>query len=230
MAYQTTRRHLVRGLWTLALGAVIAVALTAMPLGRPTPAAAAGPTSIAIDGPGLSKTLTVPAAEHPDQFAALLREVNWLYSRAGQSSAPAAGKLGAKFTVTVYVNKNATQRYDLYPLADGGPRAFRPASQPDRHKVDAGWFYARLTLPDTMRAAGVPIEGGPQNLLSGGIGGGEVTDAGVKSDNTVPGLFDEWRGFVLLNGAVVVVITLGLAGVALLVRRLERRRLRRIQR
>jgi hypothetical protein len=213
----------------LTLGAIAVALLAATPLGRPTAAFAAAPTSITIDGPGLSKTLTIQAVDHADQFAGLMREVNWLYNRIGQSSAPSPDKLGAKFTLTVFVNKNATQRYDLYPLADGGPRAFRPAGQPDRHAADAAWFYARLTLPDTLRAAGVPIEGGPQNLLSGGIGGGEVTTPSVKQDTTVRGLIAKWRGFVLLNGAVVIVITLGLAGVALLIRRLERRRLRRIR-
>jgi hypothetical protein len=229
MACQVTRRYIGRGLLALTLSAV-AMLLSATPLGRPTAALAAAPTSITIDGPGLSKTLTVQAIDHADQFAGLMREVGWLYSRTGQSSAPSADRLGAKFTLTVFVNKSATQRYDLYPLADGGPRAFRPASQPDRHSVDAAWFYARLSLPDTMRAAGVPIEGGPQNLLSGGIGGGEVTTPSVQQDTTVHGLINKWRGFVLLNGAVVIVITLGLAGFALLVRRLERRRLRRIRR
>lgn len=229
MACQETRRRVGRGLLALTLGAIAATLLTVAPLGRPTAALAAAPTSITIDGPGLSKTLTVQAADQADQFAGLMREVGWFYSRAGQSSAPSPDKLGAKFTLTVYVGKNATQRYDLYPLADGGPRAYRPANQPDRHAVDAGWFYARLTLPDTMRAAGVSIDGGPQNLLSGGIGGGEVTTPAVKQDTTLRGLIAKWRGFVLLNLAVVIVITLGLAGVALLIRRLERRRLRRIR-
>jgi hypothetical protein len=198
----------------------------------PIPARAAGPTSITVDGPGLSKTLVVRATEHPDQFSALLSEVNWLYSGPGQSAEPTADQLGAKFTVTVYAGQGATQQYELYPLASGGPRAFRPASQPDRHQAGPAWFYGRLSMPDSMRSAGVPLEGGALNVLNGGIGGGgsAATDPSTGQDTTLRSLVAKWRQFVLLNGAVVVVIALGLAGISLLIRRAERRRLRRVRR
>jgi hypothetical protein len=220
------------------LGAALALILGVLPISGPLAAAgpiqahAAGPTAITVDGPGLSKTLVVRATEHPDQFSTLLDEVGWLYSGSGQSAEPTADQLGAKFTVTVYSGQAPTQQYEVYPLASGGPRAFRPASQPNGRQTGAAWFYARLSMPDSMRSAGVPIDGGALNVLNGGIGGGgsAATDPSPSQGTTLHSLVGQWRQFVLLNGAVVVVITIGLAGISLLIRRAERRRLRRVRR
>lgn len=188
-------------------------------LGTPVAAHAAGPNSISVAGPGLSDALTIRSADHPEQFTALLGEVSWLASRPGQARAPQSDKLGPKYVVTVFANDKAAQRYELFPLASGGPRAYRPASQPDKRRPGSAWFYARLSMPETLRTVGVPLSGTTPAVAGGGIGGGELAGDKFDPNSDLNTMLAEWRQFLLLNGAVVVVITLGLAGISLLVRR-----------
>ncbi|MDQ7903164.1 hypothetical protein RB614_01345 [Phytohabitans sp. ZYX-F-186] len=208
--------------WFMSGAVLVAVAA---PLLAPSPALAAPakPDTITIDGAELAKAITVHAKSSPELFEAVLSQVNWLASTKGQTSSPKAENLGPKFTVVVHVGEQAKQTYDLYPLAAGGPRAYRPAKQPDKRKTTNAWFYGRLNMSETLRAAGVPLPEKPETL-HGGIGGGER----VFDENTLnPGrdldkLLADLREVLLLNGAVVVVITLGLAGISLLVRRRTR--------
>ena len=80
-------------------------------------------------------------------------------------------------------------------------------------------------MSETLRVAGVPLPIRP-DALSGGIGGG----AGSVRSTTGPTrpplapvddlavVFAQWRQLYLLNGAVVLLIALGLAGFSLLIR------------
>ena len=180
------------------------------------------PTSIAITGDGLTDPLAVRADADPDVFAAVLDQVSWLQGDGG-TTAPKAADLGPKYTVVVHVGDAAKQTYDLYPQAKGGPRAFRPAKQPDGRKTSAAWFFGRLTMPETLRAAGVPLPEQP-STVHGGIGGGErvIPDDALGTGEDVDRLLGELRRLMLLNGAVLLSITVGLAGIALLVRRRTR--------
>jgi hypothetical protein len=67
----------------------------------------------------------------------------------------------------------------MYPLAPGGPRAHRPAAQP-QGKVGEAWFYASVAMPDTLSAAGVPLvkpsASGPDSGLAYGDPVGYVPD------------------------------------------------------
>jgi hypothetical protein len=206
------------------LGGAVLVAVAA-PLLAPSPALAAPPKpdAITIDGKELDKAITVHAKASPELFEALLSQVNWLGTAKGQTNSPKADKLGPKYTVVVHIGEKAKQTYDLYPLAAGGPRAFRPAKQPDKHKTTSAWFYGRLNMSETLRASGVPLPERPESL-HGGIGGGERV---FDEDNLNPArdldkLLADLREVMLLNGAVVLAITLGLAGISLLVRRRTR--------
>jgi hypothetical protein len=222
---QLTRRLLRGG----ALAAMVSLLAAALPftglsvaglsIAGAAAAYAAGPNAISLSGPGLSQPLTVRASDAPERFAALLGEVNWLAFQRGQDRAPAADKLGAKYVLTVLTGQKATHRYELYPLAVGGPRVFRPANQPDKHRTTAAWFYGRLSLPDTLRNAGAPLTGTVPSVATGGIGGGEIADKPFDPSSDLTALLSQWRQFLLLNGAVVVIIALGLAGTSLLVRR-----------
>lgn len=184
------------------------------------PARPPAPTTVRITGKGLKGPLVVKAAEDPELFRSLLLQVNWLATAAPQTTAPKPDKLGPKYTIVVFVKDAAQQTYDVYPSAAGGPRAFRPAKQPSGKKV-AGWFYGRLTMSETLRLSGVPLTEKP-DVISGGIGGGELVDAVAEEEAAGPGLdafLGELRQLVLLNGAVVLLIGLGLAGISYLVRR-----------
>jgi hypothetical protein len=194
-----------------------ATAVAAAPVAAPAKPPA--PTSLKITGKGLKTPLVVQSAKQPEMFQSLLLQVNWLSTATPQTTQPKPNKLGPKYTVVVLVKDAAHQTYDVYPLAAGGPRAYRPAKQPSGKKA-AGWFYGRLTMSETMRLGGVPLPEKP-DVVSGGIGGGERVDV-AEQKAAGPGLdafVVELRQLVLLNGAVVLLIALGLAGISYLVRR-----------
>lgn len=212
MVAMMTRRALVGG----ALLAAIAVPLAA------TPASAASFTSVTIEGEGLSKPLKVHEDANAELFAAVLSQVAWMAGRHGQTIRPRSGKLGPRYTVVVFSKDRPRQRYELYPLATGGPRAFRPAAQPTG-RVTAAWFYGRLNMSETLRQAGVPL---PirADALNGGIGGGigdtdsPEDDAASAPADDLSVLMSQWRRLLALNGAVALLIAAGLAGFALLIR------------
>lgn len=220
MVRRVSRPLVLAGVLLAAFSAPLTPAPAASAASQRAPAAA--PSAITIAGAGLAQPLILRAEAEPELFAAVLEQVSWL-TGAGQASAPKAGELGPRYTLVVLVKETAKHTYVLYPLAVGGPRAFRPAKQPDQRKTTPGWFYGRLNMSETLRAAGVPLPERP-DAVKGGIGGGERT---IPQDTLNPGediekLLRDLREVMLLNAAVVLVITLGLAGIALLVRRRTR--------
>lgn len=205
----------------LAAAAVLAVGLApgaAMAEGAPKPAPK--PNTIQITGKGIDDPIVITQADSKRLFSSLLSEVNWMYSARSQTAALPAGKLGAKYNITVLAGKTGLQTYDVFPSAAGGPRAHRLAKQPGGKKAADGWFYGRLTLPETLRVSGVPLEAKP-DVVGGGIGGGigedlvEDTEAAAGVDEVL----GEMRRLYLLNGAVIAVIFIGVAGIAFLIRR-----------
>lgn len=221
-------RRLIAATATIAASLAAGLSLSAAPAAAApaphgvitAPKAAAKPDSVLVAGKFPGGKLTIKQSEHPDLFQRLIGEVSWLGSASPTTTQPASDKLGAKFTVTVQIKDKANQVYDLYPLASGGPRAYRPAQQPTGKK-SAGWFYGRLTMSESLRLSGVPLEQ-KADLAAGGIGGGSGTD--VKSEELDPlavskDVFAQMQRLFLLNGAVLLVVLLGLAGVAFLIRR-----------
>ena len=228
-AMSTTGREagtMVRGaitrIWSAAGAIAVAAALTlgAAPAVLAAPKAPAKPTSIQIKGKDLPGTLIVDPSDGNRLFDTLLAEVNWMATAKPLTTAPKTDKLGPKYTLTVLVKTAPQQIYDLYPEAAGGPRAHRPAAQPGGSKAD-GWFYGRLTMGETLRLSGVPLQAKP-DVVPGGIGGG--VGENIKVDDLDPvagvnGFLGRMRDLLLLNGAVLIVILFGLAGMAFLIRR-----------
>jgi hypothetical protein len=184
----------------------------------PSPSASPDVKTAHITVDGVDKTVTVTSKEDLSGYEALAGEVEWLRTRPGVIKAPDAAKLGVKVTLTLSVNGTAQQLYDLYPLAAGGPRAFRPAEQPDKRKVAAAWFYGRLSMPATLRAVGVPLGVAGEQEINAGGGGGGITQSQAPTTD-IRALVGDWRRFMGLNSAVVVVIALGVFLIAFLVRR-----------
>jgi hypothetical protein len=180
------------------------------------------PTAVTITGDGIVKALTVRAEADRTLFNAMLDQVDWL-TGAGQTSSPSPGDLGPKYTIVVLVDDAPKRSYDLYPLAKGGPRAFRPAKQPDQRNASPAWFFGRLSMSETLRAAGVPLPE-QRDVMTGGIGGGErvIPDKALNPGKDLNDLLGELRQLMLLNAGVIIMITLGLAGISLLVRRRTR--------
>ncbi len=213
---------MVRGVMTrIAAGAGALIAAVALTVGAAPAAAQAGPKAdaITVTGKGMSD-LKVVAAERPEIFQVLFSEVEWLANATPQTSAPKSGKLGPRYTLTILVKDKPHLLYHLYPLATGGPRAHRPAKQPSGKKTE-GWFYGRLTMSEALRVSGVPLEA-RTDAVNGGIGGGMGETVAAEEIDPVAQVntyVDQMQRLFLLNGAVLVVILFGLAGIAYLIRR-----------
>jgi hypothetical protein len=213
---------MVRGVITRlvsAAGAVVAAAVLTVGLAPATAHAAAKADAVTISGEGMSD-IKVLAKKKPEIFELLLSEVSWLANATPQTSAPKSSKRGPRYTLTILVKDKPYQVYELFPLAAGGPRAHRPAKQPSGKKPD-GWFYGRLTMSESLRVSGVPLEA-RTDVVNGGIGGGAGEDVAADEIDPVARVntfLDQMRRLFLLNGAVLVVILFGLAGIAFLIRR-----------
>ncbi|GAB1690210.1 hypothetical protein [Krasilnikovia sp. M28-CT-15] len=184
------------------------------------PKAPPGPTSLEITGKELEDKLVLDAAVQKQLFDRMLSEVSWLSGARSQTVAPSASRLGPKYTVTVLVQNEPFRVFELFPLAKGGPRAHRPGRQPEGKSSDA-WFYGRLSMHESLRVSGVPLEPKP-DVLSGGIGGGIGHQVEVEELDPAEGvntLLTEMRELMMLNGAIVVVILVGLGSIAFLIRR-----------
>lgn len=216
MAPMAKRRLVAVLAMTIVTGLAVAAGSSALSAPRP------GPNAVSVSGNGMPKPLTVRAKSDPLLFASLLDQVSWL-NNVDRGNSTAAADLGPRYNLTLLVNDRPTHLYVLYPLASGGPRAFRPAKQPDSRTVPAAWFFGRLTMAETLRAAGVPVPG-ELGAGSGGSAGGarafpeRTRKAGQGFDDTL----EDLRGLLLLNMTVIILITAGLAGIALLVRRRTR--------
>ncbi len=126
-------------------------------VGFGTPAYAADPpTTITIQGAGLTGPVAIHQDTQPDLFNRLLHQVGWMATHTGDPMKPDAATLGPKYTLTVLADRKALQRYDLYPQANGGPKALRPADHPQGRTGDA-WFYVSMSVPELLHSAGVPL-------------------------------------------------------------------------
>jgi hypothetical protein len=215
------RGAITRLVSTAAAAAVALVLMGAAPgAAQAAPKAPPKPDAVQLVGNGIEETVLVRQDERPRLFQMLTSEVDWLASASSSSSAPKSAQLGPKYTLTLLIKNAPSQLYHLYPLAQGGPRAHRPAKQPSGKKTEA-WFYGRLSMPESLRLGGAPLEIKP-DVVHGGIGGGVGTDLAVDRVDPfqeVSQALTEFRRLFLLNGAVLLIILTGLAGMAFLIRR-----------
>jgi hypothetical protein len=138
--------------YPIALGIAILAAL-----GVSAPAWAADePNGLTVAGPGLSSPIALHASSDADLFNRLLHQLGWMAGAVGAPNAPDQATLGPKYDVTVFVGDKPVQAYEVYPAAKGGPKAFRPAAQP-QGAGSAAWFYVSMSVPELMEAAGVPM-------------------------------------------------------------------------
>lgn len=209
MSRRMTHRLLAGGLSALLGAASVAVG--------PAAALADDHDYLTITGFNLAEPLTVTAEDHPDQYAALRGEVSWLLDRAGNAPDPDEDLLGPQYELVLHVEGEARHEFQLYPLAEGGPRVLRPADQPADEDATEAWFFGRLSLPPTLAEAGVPLTDHPA-AAGGGSGGGETGETSGPDDGPL-GFVDQWREGMLLTSGVAVAVLAGLASVAFLLRR-----------
>ncbi|WIM97925.1 hypothetical protein ACTOB_001488 [Actinoplanes oblitus] len=205
-------------------GVLPAAKPTTRPPAKPPAKPKPQPNGIHITGQGVpDEGIKVLQAEDPKLFRMLFTEVGWLAAAQPQASPPGkSAKLGPRYVVHVLTGDKATQEFELYPLAAGGPRAHRPAQQPAGTKRQQdGWFYGRQSMSESLRLSGVPLKAKP-DVVNGGIGGGVGESLDQSEVDPVAGaghLFGQMRQLLLLNGAVLLVILTGLAGMAFMIRR-----------
>jgi hypothetical protein len=201
----------------------LAMLAAALVLSYAAPASADGPNQITVTTDQLEDPVVVTADEFPRLVTALHNEVNWLTGRSGNASEPDEDALGPAYVLEVHIDGEARHLFILYPLSVGGPRVLRPEEQPGDRTTRKAWFYGRLSMPDTLSAAGVPVEGGQPRLPGGGtVPGGGTGGGNGAADVPSPaasGLLETWREGMQLAVLVVLAIAAGLAAVALLIRR-----------
>jgi hypothetical protein len=193
-------------LLTVGAGVLAAVLLAPLAFAAPAPA----PDAIAISGPGLASPIKVQAATQRQLFDALMRQVSWMSGRSGDFFHPDKTTFGPSYSVTVFAKGVAVSACEMYPLASGGPRAHWPAKQPRSTALDA-WFYAPLSLPATLRSAGVPL---PQPGASGQAGGQGYEDPReFRQQDPTPAAFSWGKQF---RQARLVLAATGGTGLAVL--------------
>ena len=202
------RRSWIALLFGVAVGTLAAAPASAQPVAV---------DEVTITGGDLSEPVIVRAEDAPRVCLALYREISWLTGDSGAEDEPEVD-LGPGYTIEVSIEGELRHRYDLYPLAEGGPRVYRPAEQPGDRKATEGWFFGRLSMPESLGAAGVRLPG-VQLQLGGSGGGAEAPDptAAPRSGAALP--LTTWLDGVLLTAGVAVFVSAGLAGVAFLIRR-----------
>lgn len=209
---QGFRRH---ARWGIVLALVTAVTIAA---GGGGAAHADGPDEIVLTGIGLTEPLAVQAEEQPELFDALYGEVAWLFDAKDGTKEPEPDQLGPQYSVVVRAAEVPLHRLHLYPLAEGGPRVFRPAEQPGERRVDEAWLLGRLSMPETLGNAGVPALA--EYATPGGIGGGlDGEDAAEEESRGFLSFLEEWRDGMELTVLITVTILVMLGGTALLIRR-----------
>jgi len=197
------------------VGLVLLPAAAALGAPAPTPSPPPPPVkTVQITGNGLANPIIISSDRDPARQDALRGELTYLTGQGGVSTTLPPEKLGPKLTVILATDGKATEQYDLYPLAVGGPRAFRPAQQPDGRQVGEAWFYGRLSMPGTLQAAGVPLQGVQAEPGGGGGGAAPPTDSPDIGE-----MLGDWRNFMGLNFAVIIVVAAGVFALAYVLRR-----------
>jgi hypothetical protein len=146
---------------------LVAAAVVALVL--PTLAAAKGPSSASITGPGLDRTLTITGDGEGvgTQLGALTMRSGFFAQMFGQTPDPTLrirprGTLGPRYTV-VYgvpgpnnVQSRVVQR--VYPFARPVALTYMKPGQPffESERTHGGWFRASLALKRILIRAGVP--------------------------------------------------------------------------
>jgi hypothetical protein len=197
------------------VGGLVFAPAAAAAANAPTPTPSPQPIkAVEIVGDTLANPIVLFSDKHPQRHTAVRAEVEWLAGKGTPAPAP-SGDTGPKFSLTLFTAGVPTDRYDLYPLAPGGPRVFRPADQPGDRKVAEAWFYGRLSMPSSLLAAGVPLAGVVPDPVIGGQAGG--LDASPPPD--LRGMLGQWSRFMGLNIAAIIILAAGVFAIAYVIRK-----------
>jgi hypothetical protein len=152
-------------------------AVTAGLLTVALPAAAKGPASASIEGPGLAGPLVMGYSDDASSVGteglggllnhgrlghALIAATAVAPPREGTlvtpTPSPPPGRLGSRYAVTYDMGPDGAIRQDLYPYAEGGPVAHLPAGQRiGTRPLGGGWARADVALLGVLTNAGLPV-------------------------------------------------------------------------
>ncbi len=205
----------------LLLGVTLVGAAMTLPLATASAGTMADPIKvIEITGEGIDTAIQLASDKDKARFNVVFSEVSWLAGQRSVTSSPAPDRLGPKYTLVILTDGKATDTYDLYPQAAGGPRAFRPDAQPDGRKVGAGWFYGRLSMPTTLINVGVPLTGVPGDPgINAGRGGGADVAPTTSDSPDLAQVLGDWTKFTGLNSALIIIVAMGIFVLAFVLRK-----------
>lgn len=164
-------------------------------LALPGTAAAKGPESATVSGPGLDGSTAVPGQGEGGggtPLGSLVESAGFFPAAFGQSPDPMldtrpAGDLGPRYTIRYRVpgpnDDLVTVTQDVYPYAKPSPVSFMPAGQSffDGQRTRGGWYVGgagiRQALVDVGLPATPPSAGGGSSFL--GLEGTERIAAGL---------------------------------------------------
>jgi hypothetical protein len=167
---------------------LLLVAAIAALLSFPAIAAAKGPSTASISGPGLRQAINIEGygeGGNDTALGILVSEGGFFAQAFGATPAASttrpAGTLGARYEVTYTVpggsNGDSTLRQDLYPYAVGGPATYMPPAQRfwGTQSTPGGWYRGSVLLRQTLVKAGLPILAPTARHRQGKIGAGLPT-------------------------------------------------------
>jgi len=149
---------------------VVFAAALAAALALPAIAAAKGPESASIAGPGMTQLVSVRGDGEPGSGAALGRLVDlggFMSQVYGQYPDPTSAKrprttLGPRYTITYALPgpSNVTSRIVqfVYPYAKGGPLTYMKAGQRfwNGRAAHGGWYRSTSALKALLVKSGIP--------------------------------------------------------------------------
>jgi hypothetical protein len=145
--------------FTLVLAMLVAALLL------PAAAAAKGPSSASISGPGLDKALTISGSGESSGtlLGNLTVEAGYFHAIFGEAPSPMlaerpAGKLGPRLTIHYVVPADRTYRITqyAYPWAQGGAVTYMKPGQPIFGMATRGGWYRAVGLKRTLVRQGLP--------------------------------------------------------------------------
>jgi hypothetical protein len=143
----------------------LVLATLAVALLLPAVAAAKGPSSASVSGPGLDKALTISGNGESSGtlLGNLTVEAGYFPAIFGQEPSPMlaarpAGKLGPRLTIHYVVPGDRTYRItqDAYPYARGGAVTYMKPGQPIFGVTTRGGWYRAVGLKRTLVRQGLP--------------------------------------------------------------------------
>lgn len=147
----------------LTTAAIIALAM----VGLAEPAAAKGPASITITGPGIDGPIELIETVDTDQLRRLMEQSGVWYAT-GDLPAPLGekptGELGPSYMLTWVIlgppgtpEEERTIRQLIYPQAENGPIIHTQEVPEGWGQEVLGWFAAPPTFTETLTSLGTPL-------------------------------------------------------------------------